>query len=288
MSIRLENVFYIYGKGTKEETCALKKINLTIEKNEFVGIIGHTGSGKSTLLRLLNGLERATEGSVYYNGKNIYDKDFSMKTLRGKVGLVFQYPEHQLFEETVIKDVQFGPANMGMTPLETELFAFQALKDVGIGEELIDVSPFLLSGGQKRRVALAGVLAMKPEVLALDEPVAGLDPEGKENIFALLKRLQKERDLTILFVSHSMEDIAEYADRVIVMNQGEIVLDGEPHKVFRYQKELGQIGLDVPVSAKIANSLREKGFAIPGDCITVDETADAVIRWYQDRKRGAV
>ena len=202
-----------------------------------------------------------------------------MKSLRNKVGLVFQYPEHQLFEATVIKDVEFGPRNMGQEPLQAELNSFQALKDVGIGEELLDASVLALSGGQKRRVAIAGVLAMQPEFLVLDEPMAGLDPAGRKEIFALLKKLHKERGITIVFVSHSMEDVAEYAGRVIVMNQGQIVLDGKPHKVFRYEKELKQIGLGVPQATHLMHQLAECGVDAGQDCLTVDESVAAILRW---------
>ena len=230
MSVILRNVSYTYGKGSSEEKLALRDINLEIRQNEFVAVVGHTGSGKSTLIQLLNGLEKAESGEIFFHGKNIYDKDFSMKMLRSKVGLVFQYPEHQLFESTVVKDVAFGPSNMGWEQLKVELSTFGALKDVGIGEELFDVSPLALSGGQKRRVAIAGVLAMEPEILVLDEPMAGLDPAGRKEIFELLKKLYRERKITVLLVSHSMEDVAEYAGRVIVMNQGQIVWMGSHGK----------------------------------------------------------
>ena len=246
MSIVLKDVGYVYSIGSSDEKTALHDINLDIKENELIGIVGHTGSGKSTLIQMLNGLEKPTQGTVYFHGKDISDKDFVMKELRSKVGLVFQYPEHQLFESSVIRDVEFGPGNMGYSNLDVEMKAFQALKDVGIGVDLLDVSPLALSGGQKRRVAIAGVLAMEPEILVLDEPMAGLDPAGRKEIFELLLRLHKERQITIVFVSHSMEDVAQYADRVIVMNDGTIVLDGSPRKVFAYEEELRQIGLGVP------------------------------------------
>ncbi len=279
MSVILRNVSYTYGKGSSEEKLALRDINLEIRQNEFVAVVGHTGSGKSTLIQLLNGLEKAESGEIFFHGKNIYDKDFSMKMLRSKVGLVFQYPEHQLFESTVVKDVAFGPSNMGWEQLKVELSTFGALKDVGIGEELFDVSPLALSGGQKRRVAIAGVLSMEPEILVLDEPMAGLDPAGRKEIFELLKKLYRERKITVLLVSHSMEDVAEYAGRVIVMNQGQIVLDGEPRKVFRYEKELRKIGLGVPQATSLMHFLAEQGAAVQDDCLTVQESITAILKW---------
>lgn len=279
MSILLRNVNYIYGKGSGEEKQALKNINLEIHENEFTAIVGHTGSGKSTLIQLLNGLEKADSGEILFHGKNIYDKDFSMKMLRSRVGLVFQYPEHQLFEATVVKDVAFGPSNMGWEPLKAELSTFGALKDVGIGEELFDVSPLALSGGQKRRVAIAGVLAMEPEILVLDEPMAGLDPVGRKEIFDLLRKLHNERKITILMVSHSMEDVAEHASRVIVMNQGEVVLDGKPRRVFRYEKELKQIGLGVPQVTSLMHCLSARGAGVKEDCLTVQEGVSEILKW---------
>lgn len=281
MSIVLQNVSYTYRSDGGNVTQALSDINLEIHEGEFLAIVGHTGSGKSTLIQLLNGLERATQGQIFFQGKDIYSKDFSMKELRCKVGMVFQYPENQLFEATVIKDVEFGPRNMGQDMLQIELNSFQALKDVGIGEELLDASVLALSGGQKRRVAIAGVLAMRPEFLVLDEPMAGLDPVGRREIFALLQKLHKERGITIVFVSHSMEDAAEYADRVVVMNQGKIVLDGPPRKIFRYEKELEQIGLGVPQATRLIHRLAEQGAQIEKDCLTVEESAAAILNWLQ-------
>lgn len=281
MSIVLQNVNYTYRSDGNSTTQALSDINLEIHKGEFLAIVGHTGSGKSTLIQLLNGLERATQGQIFFQGKDIYSKDFSMKELRSKVGMVFQYPENQLFEATVIKDVEFGPRNMGQDMLQMELNSFQALKDVGIGEELLDASVLALSGGQKRRVAIAGVLAMQPEFLVLDEPMAGLDPVGRQEIFALLQKLHKERGITIVFVSHSMEDVAEYADRVVVMNQGKIVLDGPPRKIFCYEKELEQIGLGVPQATRLVHRLAEQGAQIEKSCLTVEESAAAILNWLQ-------
>lgn len=279
MSIKLQNVNYIYGFGTGKEKQALKNINIEINNGEFTGIAGHTGSGKSTLVQLLNGLERATSGDIFYNGQNIYNKSYNMRSLRSKVGLVFQYPEYQLFETTVINDVQFGPKNLGLPQLEIELRSFNALKMCGIDDSLLDVSPFALSGGQKRRVAIAGVLAMQPEVLVLDEPAAGLDPAGRDEIFGLLKKLHNENNTTIILVSHSMEDIAAYVDRMIVMNKGEIVLDGEPEKVFQFGKELEQIGLGVPQPVKVINQLKDAGADIKGTPVTTDESIEAIYKW---------
>lgn len=288
MSIKLQNVSYVYGKGTSDEKIALDDVTLEIGDHEFMAIVGHTGSGKSTLIQMFNGLEQPTSGSIFYQGRDINEKGFSKKELRAKVGLVFQYPEHQLFESTVIKDVQFGPKNMGWDPLEVELNAFQALKDVGIGDDLLDVSPLALSGGQKRRVAIAGVLAMKPEILVLDEPMAGLDPAGRSEIFQLLQKIYTQRNITIVLVSHSMDDVAEYAQRMIVMNQGKVVLDGVPRKVFQYEEELKKIGLGIPQATSFVHQMAKRGAKIRQDCITVEETIDAVEEWLKQKKRGVL
>lgn len=276
MSLRLENVSYVYESGGERKQ-ALENISLEIGKNEMIGLVGQTGSGKSTLLQLLNGLEAPTEGAVYLDGNNIGETGFPRRELCSKVGLVFQYPEHQLFGATVLEDVQFGPKNLGWKPLEIELSAYQALRDVGIGEELLDVSPLTLSGGQKRRVALAGVLAMKPEYLILDEPMAGLDPAGRREIFQLLLKLQGERGISILFVSHSMEDVAEYASRIIVMYGGRVVLDGAARNIFRYEKELEQIGLSVPQTTHFMHRLQRAGFPVGRECITPEEAVQCIL-----------
>lgn len=276
MSIRLENVNYIYGEGTGQEKWALKNINLTLHDNEFVGIVGHTGSGKSTLTQLLNGLEKPSSGQIFYNEQDIQGEGFSKKELRQKVGLVFQYPEHQLFEVSVIKDVEFGPRNLGLNNLEIEKRSFDALKQTGISDDLLDVAPFALSGGQKRRVAIAGVLAMQPEVLILDEPTAGLDPAGRTEILELLQMLHRERNIAVILVSHSMDDVARYAERILVMNQGELVLDGAPEKVFRYRKELREIGLDVPQSTNILYELRDRGMDLDVNGITPEQAAQNI------------
>ena len=230
-SIILDKINYSYSEGTAYQIQALKDINLQIEEGQFIGIIGHTGSGKSTLTQLLNGLLRATSGHIYVDGEDIYDEDYDMKKLRNKVGLVFQYPDHQLFETTNFEDVCFGPKNQGLDRKEVELRAFEALQNVGFPEDLYYQPPFDLSGGQKRRVAIAGVLAMKPEVLILDEPTAGLDPAGRDEILGLVSKMHKELGITIILVSHSMEDVAEYVERLIVMNQGEVMYDGAPKEV---------------------------------------------------------
>lgn len=279
MGIILNHVNYVYSQGTAYEKHALRDINLNIRDGEFIGLIGHTGSGKSTLIQHLNGLLKATSGEIYYNGQDIYDKDYNMKELRSRVGLVFQYPEHQLFETTVLKDVKFGPSNQGLEPLEVDLRAFDALKQVGIGEELLDASPFELSGGQKRRVAIAGVLAMKPEVLILDEPTAGLDPKGRDEILDQLARLHVDNNITVILVSHSMEDVAKYVDRLIVMNKGEAIFDNEPKNVFAYYKELEQIGLAAPQVTYVMNGLKEKGIDVRTDAATVEEAAKEIIGW---------
>lgn len=279
MSIILDKVNYEYSKGTAYEKKALKNINLEIRDGEFIGLIGHTGSGKSTLIQHLNGLLRATSGTIYYNGQDIYDEDYKMKDLRSKVGLVFQYPEHQLFETTVLRDVKFGPSNQGLPALEVDLRAYEALKQVGIGEDMLDLSPFELSGGQKRRVAIAGVLAMKPEVLILDEPTAGLDPKGRDEILDQIAKLHQENKITVILVSHSMEDVAKYVSRLIVMNRGEAVFDGSPKKVFRHYKELERIGLAAPQVTYVMNELAERGVMVSTDATTVEEAGAEILQW---------
>lgn len=278
MSIIIDHLSYKYKDALEKDSYALKDINLKIEDGEFVGLIGHTGSGKSTLMQHLNGLERATEGTIYFNGEDIYESSYDMRNLRSKVGLVFQYPEYQLFETTVFKDISFGPQNLGLPQLEVDLRSYQAMRDVGLSEELIDVSPFSLSGGQKRRVAIAGVLAMKPEVLILDEPTAGLDPRGREEILHLIKKLHKERKCTIILVSHSMEDMAEYAERLIVMHEGRIVLDGNKRGIFAHEEELCMLGLDVPQVTRLSNRLKDKGYTLTKDILTVEEAKEELLK----------
>ena len=278
MSIILDQVSYVYGEDTPLAVRALDDVCLQIPDGQFVGIIGHTGSGKSTLMQHLNGLIRATSGHIYFNGEDIYDKEYNMKQLRSRVGLVFQYPEHQLFETDVFKDVCFGPKNLGLEKKEVELRAYAALRQVGLEEEFFYQSPFELSGGQKRRVAIAGVLAMKPEVLILDEPTAGLDPKGREDILHQIKKLQQETGMTILLVSHSMEDVAEYVDRILVMNRGKVMLYGTPKEVFSHYRELEEVGLAAPQVTYILNSLREKGLAVDTTATTIEEATATILQ----------
>jgi len=277
MSIRAEHLNHIYGDGTVYEQYALRDVNFEIQDGEFVGLIGHTGSGKSTLIQHLNGLLKASSGAIYYNGENIYGEGYDMRALRSKVGLVFQYPEHQLFEVDVFSDVCFGPKNQGLSKEEIEERAKDALRQVGLDEKFWEQSPFELSGGQKRRVAIAGVLAMKPEVLILDEPTAGLDPKGRDEILDELTALHRDKHMTIILVSHSMEDIARYADRIMVMNHGEKVFDGPPRQVFHHYRELERIGLAAPQITYIIHELRDHGVLIDPDLITVEEARDAIL-----------
>lgn len=277
MSIILDKVNYRYSQGTAYQVQALSNVSLKIEDGEFIGIIGHTGSGKSTLIQHLNGLIKATSGGIYFNGQDIYDKDYNMKNLRSKVGLVFQYPEHQLFETTIFADVCFGPKNLGLDKKTVELRAYEALRNVGFPEELFYQPPFDLSGGQKRRVAIAGVLAMKPEVLILDEPTAGLDPKGRDEILDLISQMHKELGITIILVSHSMEDVAKYVDRIIVMNQGSVMFDGVPKEVFRHYKELEEIGLAAPQVTYLMHELRKKGLPVSLDVTTVEEAKRSIL-----------
>ena len=284
MAIRLEHVNYVYGEDTTLSVAALRDICLTIEDGQFIGLIGHTGSGKSTLVQHLNGLLQATSGAIYVDGENIYEKGYDRKKLRSKVGLVFQYPEHQLFEIDVFSDVCFGPKNQGLSEENVKQRAREALELVGIGEEYYKQSPFDLSGGQKRRVAIAGVLAMKPDVLVLDEPTAGLDPKGRDEILGEISRLREQTGMTIVLVSHSMEDVANYVDRIIVMNKGSILYDDKPHNVFRHVKELEQIGLAAPQVTYIMHTLKEAGLIDTDDATTLEEAADEILAAYGIRK----
>lgn len=278
MSIKLEHLNYVYSQGTAYEKKALKDICLEIPHGEFVGIIGHTGSGKSTLIQHLNGLIKATSGALYYNGENIYEEGYHMRELRNQVGLVFQYPEHQLFEIDVMTDVCFGPKNQGLSPEECKQRALEALQLVGLKEKYYQSSPFELSGGQKRRVAIAGVLAMRPKVLVLDEPTAGLDPKGRDDILDQIAYLHRQSDMTVILVSHSMEDIARYADRIIVMNKGTVMYNDAPKKVFEHYQELEKVGLAAPQVTYIMHDLAMRGMPVKTGVTTVEEAADEIMR----------
>lgn len=278
MSLILDHVNYIYGEDTPLAVHALKDINLVIPDGQFIGLIGHTGSGKSTLVQHLNGLIKPTSGAIYYNGEDVHDGDYDKKKLRSKVGLVFQYPEHQLFEIDVFKDVCFGPKNLGLSQKETELRAYAALKQVGLADEYFYQSPFDLSGGQKRRVAIAGVLAMKPEILILDEPTAGLDPKGRDEILDQIARLKEETGITVILVSHSMEDVAKYVERIIVMNRGSVLFDDVPREVFQHCKELEQVGLAAPQVTYMMQALAEQGMKVDTTVTTIKEAAQEILR----------
>lgn len=276
--LKLENVNYVYSPETAYEKKALNDINWDIYEGEFIGVIGHTGSGKSTMIQHLNGLMKATSGALYFKGENIYDEKYNLKQLRNNVGLVFQYPEHQLFEVDVLSDVCFGPKNQGLSEEECKERALEALRLVGLPEKYYESSPFDLSGGQKRRVAIAGVLAMKPKVLVLDEPTAGLDPKGRDEILDQIAYLQKEENLTVILVSHSMEDIAKYVDRIVVMNKGNKMYDGTPKEVFAHYQELEQVGLAAPQVTYMMHALAEKGIPVDVEATTIKEAAEEIAK----------
>lgn len=269
--LRVDDLTHTYSAGTPFERNAVEHINLAVMPGEFVGIIGHTGSGKSTLIQHLNGLLKPTEGHIYLDGVDIWEKPKEIRKVRFQVGLVFQYPEYQLFEETIYKDIAYGPKNMGLSQTEIDKRVREAAAFVGIGEELLEKSPFELSGGQKRRVAIAGVLAMEPKVLVLDEPSAGLDPRGRESIMAQLQNYHEKMGTTVLMVSHSMEEVAKNADRIVVLNSGHNYMEGTPRQVFARAAELEQVGLDVPLVTKIAEELKRRGLPVDDDVYTVEE-----------------
>lgn len=280
--IRLENVSHIYNKSTIMEVAAIKNINLELKQGEFIGLIGHTGSGKSTLIQHLNGLIKPTSGKIYYKGQDIYSDNFKRSKLRSEVGLVFQYPEYQLFEDTVFKDVSFGPKNIGLDKEEIETRVIEALKLVNMGEEYYNKSPFFLSGGEKRRVAIAGILAMKPKILVLDEPQAGLDPIGRKNILNGINKLNKDHGIGIVMVSHSMEDVSKYADRIIVMNKGQIKYDDIPANVFKNSKEIEEMGLAIPIVSKVLNELKLKGMNVDTTKFSIEEAKREIIKALND------
>ena len=278
MPITADHLTYIYGGNKNLITKAVDDISVTIDDGQFIGLIGHTGSGKTTFLQLLSGLIKPELGTVLIDGEDIFAKKFDLHSIRGKVGIVFQYPEHQLFEETVFKDVCYGPKNMGLEKEEIERRAKEALSLVGISEEVYTQSPFELSGGQKRRVAIAGVLSMNPKIMILDEPTAGLDPAGRKEILGLVEKLCREQKMTIILVSHSMDDVAEYADRILVINDGKLALDATPREVFNHKEELESYGLSLPQVTKAMVRLKESGIPVNTDAITVDEALTEILK----------
>ena len=278
MPITADHLTYIYGGNKKLKTTAVDDISVSIDDGQFIGLIGHTGSGKTTFLQLLAGLIKPESGTVLIDGEDIFAKNFDLHSIRGKVGIVFQYPEHQLFEETVFKDVCYGPKNLGLSQEEIESRANEALRLVGIDEAIFSQSPFELSGGQKRRVAIAGVISMKPKILILDEPTAGLDPAGRKEILGLVSDLCREQKMTIILVSHSMDDVAEYADRILVINDGKLAIDATPREVFNHKEELESFGLSLPQVTKAMVRLKESGIPVNTDAITVDEALNEILR----------
>lgn len=278
MALILDHVSYKYSVNTAYEVTALDDVSLHIKEGEFIGIIGHTGSGKSTLVQHLNGLIKATEGHIYYRGQDIYEEGYDIKDLRTQVGMVFQYPEHQLFETTVFEDVKFGPKNQGLDEKEQIKRAYEALTLVGLDDKCYLASPFELSGGQKRRAAIAGVLAMKPAVLILDEPTAGLDPKGRDDILNMISDMHKKRNDTVILVSHSMEDVANYVDRIIVMDAGKPVFDGTPKEVFSHYKELEKMGLAAPQVTYVMNDLRDAGYDVDTSATTIEEAKNEILK----------
>lgn len=278
MSIQINRLTHVYNEGTAFEKIALNEVSLEIKTGEFIGLIGHTGSGKSTLIQHLNGIIQPTSGEILLDGENIHRDKAKLKEVRRRIGLAFQYPEYQLFEMTVYKDVAFGPTNLGWSQEKIHESVVSALELVGISHELFEKSPFELSGGQKRRVAIAGVLAMNPEVLILDEPTAGLDPKGRDEILAAIRKLHEERGITVILVSHSMEDVAKLADRIIVMHRGQVAMTGTPREIFSHPQELEQMGLAAPQVSYVFAELKRRGYDVPTDIYTVEEARDALLR----------
>ena len=284
MSIKINHLTQIYGQGTAFEKKALDDINLEIQDGEFIGLIGHTGSGKSTLIQHLNALLVPTSGEVLLNGENIYADKSKLKSIRQRVGLVFQYPEHQLFEMTVYKDVAYGPGNLGLSQEEIDKRVRSAFETVGLGEDIYDKSPFELSGGQKRRAAIAGVLTMEPEVLILDEPTAGLDPKGRDEILDAVKKMHDMRKITVILVSHSMEDVAKLVDRIIVLSKGKTAIVGTPKEVFSQREKLESIGLAAPQISYVFSELYQKGYDVPTDIYTVSDATDVLYKFLKQVK----
>ncbi|MBR5310224.1 MAG: energy-coupling factor transporter ATPase [Oscillospiraceae bacterium] len=276
--IKTEGLNYVYSEGTPYEHRAISDVNIEIEKGSFVGLIGHTGSGKSTLIQHLNGLLKPTAGKIFIDGEDLWANPKDIRRFRFKVGLVFQYPEHQLFEETVRRDIAFGPKNMGLSDEEVEARVLEAAKHTGLTEDYLEKSPFELSGGEKRRVAIAGVLAMRPEVLILDEPTAGLDPKGREFILSEIKAYHEKTGATIILVSHSMEDVARFASHVLIMNHSKVAMFGKTREIFKRVDELCEIGLEVPQISRVFAKLREKGIDVPESVLTVAEAKEAMLK----------
>jgi energy-coupling factor transport system ATP-binding protein len=277
MGIKVDDICFLYERGTAMQVNALDHVSAEIPDNQFIGLIGHTGSGKSTFVQTLNGLLKVTSGHIYYNGEDIDGDKFDKKKLRSDVGLVFQYPEHQLFEVDIITDVMFGPRNLGLSAEEAKRRSIEALESVKMPKSLYKSSPFDLSGGQKRRAAIAGVLAMRPRILILDEPTAGLDPRGRDEILGLIADMKRELNMTIILVSHSMDDVARYVDRIMVMGGGKLLYDDDPVKVFRHVKELEDLGLAAPQITYIMKLLKERGLDVNTDCLTVKEAAQEIL-----------
>ena len=283
--LEVKNLTHTYSGNTPFVNDAVSDVSFAVEKGEIIGIIGHTGSGKSTLVQHLNGLLKPTAGEVFIDGENIWDNPKEIRKIRSKVGLVFQYPEYQLFEETVYKDIAFGPKNMGLDNAETDRRVRRAAQFVGLRDEYLEKSPFDLSGGEKRRAAIAGVMAMEPEVLILDEPTAGLDPHGREKILALVKAYREQTGNTVMMVSHSMEDVAKIADRVLVLNNSEVAMFGTVAEVYSKSAELSEMGLSVPQITKIFSALRERGFAVSDSVFTVEQGVSELMRFFEGRER---
>ena len=277
MGIKIDDICFLYERGTAMQVTALDHISAEIPDNQFIGLIGHTGSGKSTFVQTLNGLLKPTTGHIYYNGEDIGGENFDRKKLRSDVGLVFQYPEHQLFEVDVLTDVMFGPKNLGLSDEEAKKRALDALESVHMPKSLYKSSPFDLSGGQKRRAAIAGVLAMRPRILILDEPTAGLDPKGRDEILGMIADMKRELNMTIILVSHNMDDVARYVDRIMVMSDGSLLYDDEPVSVFRHVKELENLGLSAPQITYIMKLLKDKGLDVSTDALTVEEAAKEIL-----------
>ncbi|KXZ39013.1 energy-coupling factor transport system ATP-binding protein [Alkalithermobacter thermoalcaliphilus JW-YL-7 = DSM 7308] len=285
MSISIKNLKHVYNQNTPFESLALDDINLEIQSGELVGLIGHTGSGKSTLIQHLNGILKPTSGKIFIDDVDITDENISLSNIRKKVGVVFQYPEYQLFEETVYKDIAFGPSNLGLSEDEINKRVIEAMKLVGLNyEQIKDRSPFELSGGQKRRVAIAGVLAMKPKILVLDEPTAGLDPKGRDEILSQIKDLHKNEKMTIILSSHSMEDMAKIATKIVVMAKGKVYMQGKAKEVFMQADKLKSVGLDVPLVCDLVKKLRQNGFNIREDIITIQEAKEEIIKYMRGKK----